>query len=726
MSESPAELLVRVYGAASVARIAGREDDPEAAARELESRFRDKTSRKRVLKDLPEASVDFLAFMDQVGRRLRGERLKKRWFLHGYEDFDTRVEPLIAAGVVLVGNIQAREPVSLETALDQGLLQQWIQVTPGFEGLAGDPPPAREVVQSVTDETEVTVGRRLLVVEFNILNCVRAIERETVRLNRDGSPHRSDLKGLAPLLIDLPAPGRAEAAPDPLAVDGWDTICFLLSIAESLGMIEREGDILRAIPGRVEYFLKPLDERLAVLTRAMEHQRAWSELDAYRWHQLGEPPVTGEGDGGFLGDDSHGATLAGPRGSIFAAIRRLQPTDWFDIEDTVRTITNLESQYLKSALPIPAGDELSPFAFVRATITRALTHVGAVELGNSGSGELRARLTPIGRAMLGMGDAPEEPTGEGAILVEPNFEITAFLDQIPLKLLFDLSCFAELTRTSERVARFRLTGESAQGGYARSYTADGITELLGHFSAQPLPPAVTFALQDWERLHRRVTVFASGDLVAASGRSDPEVIQSGVEFAVQSNGEVERIDAVHTFVDAGHTEALERALNAARPRVIDYDGPVVPTLEWVETGRVRAPNGATDFRSLARLLRIADSEEDDVYRIVPARVTEVFSDADDGYREVIDILRQGLVGGLSAEREIALKGLLGEPAAGSVRTAQLLLLESDDDGDRVARIDSVQSLIERRLGPSAFQIRSDKMDDLVSALRALGINVDVA
>ncbi len=722
---SPAEVLVKVYGAASAARIVDMESDPEAAVEALEKLYKDKAARKKVLAGLPEASIGFLAFMDKIGRRLRGERLKKRWFLHGYEDFDTLVDPLVAAGVVLVGNLQAREPVSLETALDQGLLQQWLQVTPGFETLAGKPPEPREVVQSVVDETRVLLSRRLLVVEFNLLNCVRYIEREGVRLNRDGSPHRSDLKGLAPLLVDRPVAGRSETAPDPLDVYGWDVIAFLLSLAEALGMIERSGDVLRALPRNTGYFRKPLDERLTVLTRAFEHKRAWSELDAATWHALGEPPVTGEGDGGFLDEESHGATLAGPRGSVFAAIRRLNPTDWFDVEDTVKTITNLEAQYLKSALPIPQGDETSPFTFVRGVITIGLAHLGAMEIGSGAQGESRARLTPIGRAMLGMGPPPEEPNGKGAILVEPNFEITTFLDLINLRLLFDLSRFAELSRTSERVARYRLSGESAQWGYARGYEAEGIVELLNEYSAQPLPPAVTFALQDWERLHRRVTVFLNGDLVCSTGRTDPEVVQSGVQFAVQNDDEVEGIDIIHTYVSAGHAEALGRALHATRATIIDYEGPVVRTLEWVDEERVLAPVGATDLRTLARLLRVSEGEGEGVFRIAPDKVRSNYGD-DLGYEEVISILGDGLIGGLSAEREIALKGLLGQPADSKIQTMQVLLVSSADDGNRIDRIESVADFISERLGPRAFRVVDGASKKLADKLRKLGIAVEIS
>ena len=59
---------------------------------ELSSRLRDKKARRKVIDELPDAVRGFAAFMDQIGRRLRGERLKKRWFLHGYDDFDEVIQ----------------------------------------------------------------------------------------------------------------------------------------------------------------------------------------------------------------------------------------------------------------------------------------------------------------------------------------------------------------------------------------------------------------------------------------------------------------------------------------------------------------------------------------------------------------------------------------------------------------------------------------------------------
>ena len=722
-----AETLRRVYGVASMPRIEGTPNaDPEAAYEALEAKFADKSARKRLVGEVEEPSRGLLAFMGQIGRRLRGERLKKRWFLHGYDDFEPAIMPLVEAGIVLVGNLSAREPVSLETALEQGILQQWLQVTPGFEGFAGDPPPAREVVQQVADETHVELERRTLVVEFNLLNVVRYVEQNPIRLNRDGSPHRSDLKGLAPLLIDRPGTsGRAEAAPDPLNVFGWDVIAFLLSIGDALQMIERRDECLHATKTPPPYFQLPLEERVPQLARAMEHQRSWSELDAAAWFESGEPPMTGQGDGGFLDEGGHGASLAGPRSSVYAAVRRLQPNDWFDIEDTVQTITNLEHQYLRSALPIPAGDEQSSFVFVRSVITNGLPHVGAMVIGRSTDGKQRARLTEIGRAMLGMGDCPTEADGKGAILVEPNFEITVFLDMAPLGLLHDLSRFADIVQTSERVVRYHLHGESAQRGYARGYTADSISEVLSTFSSQPIPPAVSFALQDWERLHRRVTVFAHGDIVGATETGDPEIIQSGVEFVVEGSPELERIDAIHTYVGTGSVEELTHALTAHTVRVIDYDGPIEPSLLWVDAERLRAPTGATDFRLIARLQRVCEQEDDEVFRILPKKVRAVWGEQS-GYDTLISLLREGLLGGLKAEREIALKRLLGTPVSGSIQPMHVLVVDDDADGERVAGIDELDGMVSRRLGPRAFEVREDSLDALVARLTELGIDVEVA
>ena len=721
-----AETLLKVYGKASIPRIVKalgtNEKDLEAAFTVLEAAFADKRKRQRLVKSLKKEERGFLAFADKIGRRLRGERLKKRWFLHGYDNFTSVIQPLINCGILVVGNIRAREPISLDHALDQGITQQWIQVTPGFEKLAGSPPPKREVVEEVEDETTSTVLRRTLVVEFNILSVIRYVEEETIRLNRDGSPHRSDLKLLSQFVIDRYSnQDSALATPDPLSVPGWNVLIFILSLTESLGMIERQNEIVITTEKVKNYFLLPLDERISLLTRAIEQQRMWNEFSSMKWQNSETPPATGHGDGAFPKEEDL-SPLSGPRGSVFAALRRLGPTDWFDVKETVKTIADLESQYLRSALPTPVGGTSINEEFVYSVITETLVQIGAIELGKSTKGVLRARLTPIGKAMVGISDPPVEKSGHGAILVEPNFEITCFLDLASAKLLFDLSRFSNVVHIGERVVRSRLHGESVQWGYARGYTAKGIVETLSEFSARPLPPAVNFALQDWERLHRRVTVYAYGNLISASGPSDPEVVQSGLKFVIKDENKIELVNDIHTFIVNDTEEEVQRALQAHNPIIIDYTKDIVQTLSWIDEQRVFAPVGATDLRTLAELILIGTEEERGIFKITPKKVFAAYG-KEKGFDKLITLLQNSLIGGTTPEREIGLKKLLGIPSTANIKNVTLLRVSTDNDGDRIQQIEELAPFIIERLGARAFTIRANMKKKLVEHLRQLGISI---
>jgi hypothetical protein len=716
----PTDTLLQLYGVASLAQLAERNGvtgpDPVEA---LNALWKDPKTRKAWVADLPDGSRELLAFVDQIGRKLRGERLKKRWFLHGYAGFEERIDPLVERGILAVGNLDAREPLALDVALEQGLLQQWLQITPGFEGLAGDPPPAREVVEQPEDETRVVLNRRFIVLEMNCLHCARFLASHRIRLNRDGSPHRSDLKNLAPLLVDRPNEG--DTVPDPNEYGGWDFLVFVLSISEALGLVERDDDELRATGRGFAYFERSLPDRLALMERALEHSRAWSELEAVTWYETKEPPPTGHGQAAFLDEGGPAGSLAGPRNTALAALRRLAPPDWFAVEETSRTIAGLEAQYLGSALPLPTGDTAGALQFVRGFLSLSLVHLGAVELGEGAQGELRARLTPLGKALLGLAPCANDPEGPGAILVDPSFEITCFLDGSPARLLHDLSFFAEVSHTSEHVVRYRLDGQSAQTAYAHSFTAERIHAILQSFSSQPIPDPVVYALDDWERLHRRVTVHLKGDVIACTGRTDPEVLQSGLGFAVgESEDSIQYIDILHSFVAAGREETVDRALTAYRSRTIDYSGPIVASLSWIDDERLRAPVGATDFRLLARLGRIAQQEEDDVFRLDTARIRT--HHGDDGFDRVIALLRAGLIEGLSPERELAVKHLLGLKTSARLEPMEVLLLFSDEDGERVARLGALRDCVAQRLGPRAFHIVPGTSARVLQALTELGVD----
>jgi hypothetical protein len=220
-----------------------------------------------------------------------------------------------------------------------------------------------------------------------------------------------------------------------------------------------------------------------------------------------------------------------------------------------------------------------------------------------------------------------------------------------------------------------------------------------------------------------VTVLLSGDIIAATGKSDPELVQSGVQFAIDGDDAVEIIDFVHTFVIDGHRDALDRALNAYKPRVIDYTGPIIPSLLWLDEQRIKAPAGSTDLRLLARLGKFCEAEDDEIFRVSPPRIRTNFPDGD-GYQSLINLLREGVLGGLAAEKELTLKQLLGEPARVRVQPMEVLVVASADDGDRIARVQSAREFIAERLGPRTFHVIPGCTNRLLQHLTQFGIVVD--
>jgi hypothetical protein len=95
-----------------------------------------------------------------------------------------------------------------------------------------------------------------------------------------------------------------------------------------------------------------------------------------------------------------------------------------------------------------------------------------------------------------------------------------------------------------------------------------------------------------------------------------------------------------------------------------------------------------------------------------------------GFERLVHLLREGVVGGLTAERELQIKQLLDDPAKAKVETMEVLVVGSADDGDRIARIQPLNEFIAARLGPRSFHVIPGCTPKLLTRLRELGVKVE--
>ncbi|MFZ5917837.1 MAG: helicase-associated domain-containing protein [Chloroflexota bacterium] len=167
------------------------------------------------------------------------------------------------------------------------------------------------------------------------------------------------------------------------------------------------------------------------------------------------------------------------------------------------------------------GWEMVEAQFIRHVVAGPLYWMGLVDLGYAGlsqqpSGKRQAepervrvqkaafRLTEIGAWLLGLGPAPDIPTDQGRVVVQPNFQIFA-LDPISDHVLATLDQFAERI-SAERAIEYRLTRQSVYVGQQKGWTARRIAEYLEETSGAPLPQNVARTLEEWEALHRRIVI----------------------------------------------------------------------------------------------------------------------------------------------------------------------------------------------------------------------------
>jgi hypothetical protein len=183
------------------------------------------------------------------------------------------------------------------------------------------------------------------------------------------------------------------------------------------------------------------------------------------------------------------------------------------------------------------GWEVVEAGFIRAILLEPLCWMGLVDIGygeqttadgdepvRSGDGEQAQasatgeavvyRLTPIGAWVMGVGDEVDIPEGEGRVIVQPNYEIFA-MDPISDLTLAKLDEFADRV-SAERAIKYTLTRESVYRAQRNKWTSARITDMLQKMSDKPLPQNVTRSLEEWQRLHERITIHRQADLLHAA------------------------------------------------------------------------------------------------------------------------------------------------------------------------------------------------------------------
>jgi hypothetical protein len=707
--------------------------EPEAEGEEVAGRINDEDAVIGRLKNLSKRERVALSQVAASGGRMRGENLRRDLLLRGFGDQGVTLKSLVESSILIPLPNPGESELDIEGLLEQeNFLQRDLAVpVPLIEELSEEAESlGPEALGQWSGDIETTLEGDLDSLELNLVHLSSMLQQEPLRLNKSGTPNR---RSLARFARGITMPGGVGEAADELDLKDalqLDYLTFLLAMCVEFGFVELDG---QTIVGRYEavedYFCADVDKRNRALVNCFQGMKHWNEVES---HDLGRGQSRSDAEEHFSYFEPTGEPLIGARGYVLSVLRRSRMGQWTPLSAIIDLCAQLDRSYLPRALG-KIEPPIEPRVYIEAVLRRALMWMGLVELGESEDGVEMIRATDRGIDVLGIDAEREEEEGGKSpgecLVVQPNFEVMLFLDPAPLKIVYRLYQIGRRDKLTDRVANFRLTAESVQRGFGLGLDADKVVELLNEYSHAPVPDTVSFQLQDWERVHQKLKLYANGLLVR---HNDPDQLDLIIGQLRHSQGnedfEAIRLGPSSAYIPDADTEGVERVTEQDDTVLIDYLGEIPPSLYFVDSLEVMVDTMESDFVTLSELDKIAEDLEDGYdttkfFRLDVSKIKQRWPE--DTLESVIEFLDQRSDGGLPSMQALRLRNVLDEPLEVAMsRGVTVIVMEDEASADHFASIPECDPIIERRLGEVAFAIKRGQEEVLDEILEELGVRLE--
>lgn len=711
-------------------QIAQRVNDPKV----VESRLGEVDKLQRVTLSQVAAS----------GGRMRGENLRRDLLLRGFGDTEGVLRTLVERLMLIPLPNPGESELDIEELLEMdSFLQRDLALpVPLKEFLSEEAQMlGPEAIDAWSGDIELIEATATDTLELNLLHLASLLQQETLRLNIDGTPNRRSLARFG-RGISFPVGGRngqpAGEAGDSLDLNDvfqLDYLTFLLALSAELGFVEQQeqGIAGKAAPAEA-FFLADQDARNRQLSTAFRGLKLWSEVDSLALSRASGPA---DSEQHFSQTELTGEPLIGARGYVLSVLKRARVTQWAPTKAMVDLCEQLDKSYLPRALS-KVEPPVDPRRYIESVMGRGLMWLGAVEFGHSEDEVEMMRVTPRGAKILGMRLKSEgtpaakdaAPQAPGCMVVQPNFEVMLFLDPAPLKVVYRLYEIGQRTKLSERVANFHLSAESVQRGLGMGLGSEEIIETLNAYSHAPLPDSVAFQIGDWERVHRKVQLYANGVLLRHPDPDKLDLMLGQLRHAQRDEHgdntfQMHRLGPESAYLACEDPPELERLVTQHDGLLIDYLGEIPPCLYFVDILEIMVDPLEVDIVTLSELDKIAERQEEDsseqlFYQLDAKKIRARWPE--EPLKGVVDFLAPRVDGGLPAAQELKLRGILDKPLSAAVsREVTVVVLQDAQIAQRFMQIPECEPLIERRLGDTAFAIKREHEEELNELFEELGI-----
>jgi hypothetical protein len=414
---------------------------------------------------------------------------------------------------------------------------------------------------------------------------------------------------------------------------------------------------------------------------------------------------------------------------------------WFDLEEFLGTLhndnldrsrgsyaaeTSWNPQFVGTAGTNSRNDQERERAFWLDSVGRihanalmvTLPALGLIERGRSRAGSKPGwcfRLTELGRAVFGAPEIepPREPADQPFLVVQPNFDVVAYLDRAGAATAGTLGLLTEPTSSSGSatgpVQTFRLTQASVYKALEAGTSRENLMAFLQRHNTGELPINVLQMLGEW------------------SARREGLAVRSGLRLMAFPTREAR--DA--SLADSRHGSACgelfvlepERRKSSLPATVLtsDHLGQMRQMLEVSEDGRI-TNHRPFDLVQLARLRRIAEQDKNG-WRLSRKSLEHA---KQVGLKPALvrRWLTEHLAKPMPPLLERALAAWMGEKVTVHLGKAVLLYVAEEKVFDALVASPRVLPCLLGSPGPGYLLVRKENAADLARLLAELGFTVD--
>jgi len=361
-------------------------------------------------------------------------------------------------------------------------------------------------------------------------------------------------------------------------------------------------------------------------------------------------------------------------------------------------------------------------AFGEAALSSWLYWLGLIELGRLADDTLAFRLTDTARAIFA-GEEEETPPASASVsehpawVVQPNYDIIAYLDAVsPAQLTF-LEVHAERRQAEAHTAHFQLTRDSVYRGLQRGATAEDLLNTLRTGARVALPQNVEREIRDWAGQREQVTISRQKRLIAFP---TPETRALALEAGLKGTplGDHYVLVAAETQIKA----ALKTVYGLQTIPTIDYAQAPEKCLQAGENGTLKLIKENVDLLLRGQLARCTEEVDATHWRLTLASLARV-RQAGVTAKTLLAFLQERVQGTLPPMLEVVIGNALGTRDVVEADTAFVLRVPNKKLHTAITSSAKLKPLLLDVPGPDTIVVSLANLDKFKAQLDWLGVKL---